>query len=120
MGGGVESPQGIDTPGVDSLLRGDETPVVATEDDGVTGEGGRRRGGDRTPPTTQESKDSRANDGNNGRACGPRTAAEPCPRDMAAGNDSAGPLLRKSDGTDGARSKNGKHLSREYDLLAPE
>ena len=31
VGGGVESPQGINTPGVDALPRGDETPGVATK-----------------------------------------------------------------------------------------
>ena len=58
VGGGVESPQGIDTPAVDALPWGDETPGVATEDEGVTGEDGQGRGVGGTPPTTRASKDS--------------------------------------------------------------
>ena len=52
VGGGIESPQGINTPGVRELLQGDKTPGVATEGEGVTGEDGRGRGGDGNPPTT--------------------------------------------------------------------
>ena len=37
VGGGVDSLQGIDTPGVDQLPRGDETPGVTTEGEGVPG-----------------------------------------------------------------------------------
>ena len=43
-------PQGIDTPGVDELPQGDETLGLANEGEGVTGEDGRERGGDRKPP----------------------------------------------------------------------
>ena len=50
--GGVELPQGIDTPGVDKFPQGDETPRVAIEGEGVTGEDGRGWGGYRNPPTT--------------------------------------------------------------------
>ena len=50
VGGGVELPQGIGTPGVEALPWGDETPGVATEGDGVMGEYGRGRGGDGNPP----------------------------------------------------------------------
>ena len=47
--GGVESPQGIDTPGVAELLRGDQTTGVTTEGDGVPGEDGRGQGEDGNP-----------------------------------------------------------------------
>ena len=50
----------------------------------------------------------------------PRTAAAPRPSGTAADDDSAGPLLRQSDGADGARSKNGMHPRRDYNLLASE
>ena len=51
--GGVESPQGIDTPGVAELPRGDETPGVTTAGEGVPGEDGRGQGGDKTPPPSE-------------------------------------------------------------------
>ena len=38
VGGGVESPQSIDTPGVEELLQWDKNPRVVTEGEGVTGE----------------------------------------------------------------------------------
>ena len=47
-------------------------------------------------------------------------AALPRPSGTAVDNDSAGPLPRKSNGADGARSKNGMHLRRKYNLLASE
>ena len=50
VGGGVKLPQGIDTPGVEALPWGDENPGVDTKGDGVTGENGHGRGGDRNPP----------------------------------------------------------------------
>ena len=54
--GGVKLPQGIDTPGVTELPRGDETPRVATEGEGVPGEDGRGQGGDGTPPCHQSNQ----------------------------------------------------------------
>ena len=50
VGGGVESPQGIDTPRVDALTWGDKTPEVDTKGNGVMREDGQGRGGDGTPP----------------------------------------------------------------------
>ena len=41
-------------------------------------------------------------------------------RDTEVDENSAGPLPRQSDGTDGARPKNGMHPRCEYGLLAPE
>ena len=41
-------------------------------------------------------------------------------RDTAADDGSAEPLPWQSDGPDKARTKNGMHLCREYDLLASE
>ena len=38
VGEGVEYPQGIDTPGVEALPPGNETPIVDTEGNGVMGE----------------------------------------------------------------------------------
>ena len=38
VGGGVESPQGIDTPGVEDLPREDKTSGVPTKGEGVPGE----------------------------------------------------------------------------------
>ena len=50
----------------------------------------------------------------------PRTAAPPQQRSTVADDDSAGTLPRKSNGANGARSKNGMHPRREYNLLALE
>ena len=58
--GGVESPQGIDIPGLDELPLGDETPGVATEGEGVPGEDVRGQEGYGNPPTTQENGASKA------------------------------------------------------------
>ena len=49
---GVKLLQGIDTPGVEALPQGEETPKVDTEGDIVMGEDGQGRGGERNPPTT--------------------------------------------------------------------
>ena len=85
------------------------------------GEGGRGRGGYGKPPITRASEESGANDGNEGMACGPRTAPPPHPqRDTAADNNSVGPQPQQSDGTDGASPKNGMHSYHEYGLLALE
>ena len=48
--GGIESPQGINNPGVDVLPRGDETSGLDTAGEGVLGEGGRGWGAMETPP----------------------------------------------------------------------
>ena len=108
MGGGVELPQGIDTPRVDELTQGDKNPGVPTKGDKVTGEDGQGRGGNGNPLTNQASKDSGDNSSNDGMAHGPRTAEAPRPqRDTAADNNIVGPLTRQSNGNDGARPKNG-------------
>ena len=46
VGGGVESPQGIDAPVVAELPWGDKTPRVTTAGEGVSGEDRQGRGGD--------------------------------------------------------------------------
>ena len=52
---------------------------------------------------------------------GPRMVDQPRPqRDTAADDNGAGLLPRKSDGTDGARPKNGTHSRRKYVLLTSE
>ena len=56
LGGGVKSPQGIDTPGVETLPRRDKNPGVDTEGDGLTEEDGRGRGGDGTPPPPERAR----------------------------------------------------------------
>ena len=60
VGGGFESSQGIDTPGVEEVPWRDETSGVTTKGEGVTGEDGWGRGGDRTPRTTQETEACKA------------------------------------------------------------
>ena len=72
-------PQGIDTPGKAEFPRGDETPGVATEGEGVPGEDGRGQGGDGTPPNTQEIKKTVISGGDEERTGGPGEAALPLP-----------------------------------------
>ena len=92
VGGGIESPQGINTPGVEELPRGDETSGVPTEGEVVPGEDGRGRGGDGTPPTTRATEASRARGGDERITRGPVTAAPPSPqRGVTADKDSRGP-----------------------------
>ena len=112
--------QVINNPRVYTLPQGDETPGVDTESDKVTGEEGRGRGGGGNSLTTQESEDSEYDGGNDGMVREPRMAVLPRLSDTAADDDSAEPLLRKSGGANGASSKNGMHLRREYNLLALE
>ena len=79
--GGVESPLGIDTPGVEELPRGDETSGGTPEGDGVPGEDGWGLGGDGNSLNTQETEAS----GDSGRdkeiTSGPWPAVPtaPCP-----------------------------------------
>ena len=82
-----------------------------TEGNGVTRVDGLGWGGDRNTPTTQEIKDSDANGSNDGMARELRTAALR-PRGTTEDDDSMGPMLRKYDSANGARSKNGMRLRR--------
>ena len=93
---------------------------MATEGNKVTGEDRQGRGGDGNPPITQASKDIRADNGSDSRVRGLRKVAQPCLRDTAADDESAGALPRKSNSADSARTENGKHPHRDYVLLAPE
>ena len=86
----------------------------------MMGEEGQGRKGDVNSPTTQSSKESRADGSNNNMARGLRNSAAPHPRDTATDDNSAGPLPRKSNGTNGARPENGMHLHRNYGLFASE
>ena len=56
VGGGVELPQGTDTPGVAELPWVDETPGVTTAGEGVPEEYGRWQGGNGNPPRTRATK----------------------------------------------------------------
>ena len=89
---GVKLPQGIDTPRVDELPQGNETPGLAIKVNGVTGEDGRDQGGDRTPPTTQASKESGDHGSNEAMTCRTRKAAPPhTQQDTEADNESVSP-----------------------------
>ena len=52
VGGGIELPQGNDTPGVTELPQGDETPGVTTAGGSQQREDGRGQEGDKNPATT--------------------------------------------------------------------
>ena len=121
MGGGVKSPQGADTLGVAKVPRGDETRVGTTSTEGGPREDRRGRGGDEKPPTARSTRMQGENRGKGGPMDGPQTVEPPgTQQDMAADDDSVGTLPRKSEGANSARSKNGMHPCREYDLLASE
>ena len=51
MGGGVESPQGINTPGLYTMPQGDKTPGVSTEGNRETGGVDRGRERKEIPPS---------------------------------------------------------------------
>ena len=117
----VESPQGINTPGVEELPREDETFGVPTKGEVVPGEGGGGRGGDGNLPTTRATEASGASGVNKGMMHGLGTTVPSIPhRGKAADGDSAGTLHRHSVSADGARPENGMQLRCEYGLLAPE
>ena len=108
VGGGVELPQGIDTPGVAEFPWGDKTPGVSTKGEGVPGEDERGRGGDVTPPATRSTEARGAGGGDELRMGGLRTAGSPCPqKGTAADIDSVGTLLRHTALPVGARPKHG-------------
>ena len=101
------------------LPRGDETPRVTTEGEGVLGENGRGQGGDETPLTTQATKAQGASGSANERMVGPRMAAPPCPQQgMAEEIGSAGTPTSHTAGTDGSRPEHGALARHKYDLLA--
>ena len=54
VGGGVESPQGIDNPVVEEFPFGDETSGVLTEGEGVPGEDVQGGEGMETPPPPEQ------------------------------------------------------------------
>ena len=91
VGGGVESPQGINTPGVEEFPRGDETSGVSTKGEVVPGEYRQGQRGDGTLPATRATKVSGASGGDEGMTRRPGTAAPPSPQQgMAADEDSGG------------------------------
>ena len=53
VGGGVELPQGTNTPGVAELPQGDKNPRMITAGKGVPREDGWGREGDKTPQPTK-------------------------------------------------------------------
>ena len=56
VGGVVDSPRGIDTPGVEELSRWEENSIVTPKGDVVLGADGRGRGGDGNSPATGETE----------------------------------------------------------------
>ena len=71
---------------------------MTNEGEGVPGEDGWGRGGDGNPPTTRATKVQGAGGGDEVRMGRPRTVAD---------IDSAGTLIRHTDGTNGARPDHG-------------
>ena len=120
VGGGVKLLQGIDTPRVAELPRGDKTPGVPTKGEGVLGEDRRGRGGDGNPPTTRATEAQGLGGGAKERMGGPRMVAPPHPQqDMAADIKIAGTLLMHTAGTDSVRPEHGALTRHKYGLLAP-
>ena len=56
VGGVINLPGGIKTPGVEGLPRGDETSGATPKGDGVLGGDRRERGGEENYPSTQDTK----------------------------------------------------------------
>ena len=113
-------PQGIYTPGVAEVPRWDKNPGMTTAGEGVLGEGGRGRGGDKTPPTTQATEARGASGGAKERIGGPRVAPPSHPqRGTATYTNSVGTSLRHTAGTDGARPEHGALACHKYGLLVP-
>ena len=77
MGGGVESPQGSNTPGVAEGPRGDENPRGTTETEDGPREDGWRWGMDETPPTAEGTRTQVSDGGEGGPMGGLRTAEPP-------------------------------------------
>ena len=120
MGGGVESPQGTDTPRVAEFTQGGKTPGATTAGKGEPRRDRWRQGGDETPPITQATGAKGANDGNNEQMGGRGTVDPPRPqRGTSVDDQSAGTPSRHTPGTDGARTKNVMLARREYGYLAP-
>ena len=121
VGGGVELPQGADTPGVDEVPQGDETPGVLTSTEIGPREDGRGRGGDENPPTARATRTQGADGIKGGPMGGPRMAEPPgTETETAVENGITRPLPRKSYGANGARSERGVLARHEYNLLALE
>ena len=120
VGGGVELPQGTNTPGVAELPLWDKTPGVTTTGKGIPREDGRGQGGDENPPTTRATGAQGNSDGEDESMGGLRMAAPLRPqRGTAADNGSAGNPTRYTAGTDSARPEHGALVRRKYGLLAP-
>ena len=117
---GVESWQGIDTPGVAELPWGDKNPGVNTEGEGLPGEYRRGRRGDRNPSTAQATEARGAGGRDNERTGRPGTAVPPrLHRGTSVEGDSKGTLRRHTAGTYGAKPEHGALARCEYSLLAP-
>ena len=121
VGGGVESPQGADTPGVAERPRRDETPGGLTAAQGRPGEDGQGRGGgDKNSPTARATTMQGAEGDDGKKMGGQRTAEAPDTTETAEEDGSAGPQPWQSDGADGARSEQGALVLHKYNLLSLE
>ena len=121
VGGGVELPQGADTPKVATVPQRDKTPGVTTARASKPREDGRGRGGDEKSPTTRVTGVQGNVVRDDKPMGGTRTAALPGPhRGTAADDGSAETPPRNTAGTNSARPKHGTLARRKYGLLAPE
>ena len=124
VGGGVESPQGIDTPGMKEMPQGDETSRVTLKGDGVMGARRQGRGGNRNSPVTRDTKGTTATRRGEDITSEQEPVAPPIATQGTAEGDSDWYIQvrtqRNSDGYDGARTKHGAFRAfHEYGLLAP-
>ena len=121
MGGGVKSPRGINTPGVEDLPLGNETSGVPPEGDRVTEADVQGRGGYGNSPSIQDTKVSGDSSSDNEMASGPVPAAPSIPqKGTATGRGSKGSMHRHPDGANSARPKHGMLACHKYGLLVPE
>ena len=122
--GEVESPRGIDTPGVEELPWGDETSRVTPEGDGVAGADVKGQGGERNSPATRDTKAREDSSTSKEMASRPGPAASQRPHSpqqcMAKGGGSKVSMYRNSDSAHSARREHVALVRHEYSLLAPE
>ena len=124
MGGGVKPPRGTNNPGVEEFPRGEKTFGVTLEGKRVLGTDRRGRGGDRKSSSTRDINENTATSRIEEMTSRQDPAAmSSAPRGTAYGGRGRSTQVstkRNSDGTDGARPKNGALMRHEYRSLVPE
>ena len=115
----VELLQGIDTPGVDALPRGDKTPGVATKGNIITGGYGQRWGWLETPHhLSKQGKRSQRRQRRYGVRA--KDSAVATPEGHGGRQQQRGPPAAEIGRRQQCKAQNGMHPRRKYGLLALE